>query len=94
MVPKQLSKIADDTTLADDLAQDRKSFIEHVANDDVIPLALCRIKAKVMGYIDDNFGILEIADGKEVRCVNLFRNIGCRICAVFAEMAASPFSQG
>ena len=58
--PREFLKPIQDWVDKDDLKKFRVDFVEHVQNGSLIKCDLVRVKAKVVGYLNDDFGIIQI----------------------------------
>ena len=58
--PREFIKPIQEWVDKDDLKKFRVDFVEHVQNGSLIKCDLVRVKAKVVGYLNDDFGIIQI----------------------------------
>lgn len=62
--PSDLVKLADDDTYLEELEEYRDDFLDLFESDAFIPLSHYRIRGRIIGYLNADFGIIEL-DGSE-----------------------------
>lgn len=62
--PSDLVKLADDDTYLEELEENRDDFLDLFESDAFIPLSHYRIRGRIIGYLNADFGIIEL-DGSE-----------------------------
>ena len=58
--PREFIKPINDWVDKDDLKRFRVDFVDHVQNGSLIKCDIVRVKARVIGYLTDEFGVMQI----------------------------------